>query len=74
MPAAGSGALTAEVVIPIGKAPIATVALPIAFTSDGVTVKEKLLEGNAGGRTVELPGGGRVKRHKNRLEFESENN
>ena len=35
---------------------------------------EKLLEGNAGGRTVELPGGGRVKRHKNRLEFESENN
>jgi hypothetical protein len=46
MPAAGSGALTAEVVIPIGKAPIATVALPIAFTSDGVTVKEKLLEGN----------------------------
>ena len=35
---------------------------------------EKLLEGNAGGRTVELPGGGRVRRHKNRLEFESENN
>ncbi|HKV36529.1 MAG TPA: tRNA lysidine(34) synthetase TilS [Pyrinomonadaceae bacterium] len=34
---------------------------------------EKLLEGNAGGRTVELPGGGRVKRSKNRLEFESEN-
>ncbi|HEY3581709.1 MAG TPA: TilS substrate-binding domain-containing protein, partial [Pyrinomonadaceae bacterium] len=35
---------------------------------------EKLLEGNAGGRVVELPGGGRVKRSKNRLEFESENN
>jgi tRNA(Ile)-lysidine synthase len=35
---------------------------------------EKLLEGNAGGRTVELPGGGRVKRRQNRLEFESENN
>ena len=35
---------------------------------------EKLLEGNAGGRTVELPGGGRVKRSRNRLEFESENN
>jgi tRNA(Ile)-lysidine synthase len=35
---------------------------------------EKLLEGTAGGRTVELPGGGRVKRSKNRLEFESENN
>lgn len=34
---------------------------------------EKLLEGTAGGRTVELPGGGRVRRHKNRLEFESEN-
>ena len=34
---------------------------------------EKLLEGTAGGRTVELPGGGRVKRSKNRLEFESEN-
>jgi tRNA(Ile)-lysidine synthase len=34
---------------------------------------EKLLEGNAGGRTVELPGGGRVRRSKNRLEFESEN-
>jgi tRNA(Ile)-lysidine synthase len=31
---------------------------------------EKLLEGTAGGRTVELPGGGRVKRSKNRLEFE----
>jgi len=35
---------------------------------------EKLLEGNAGGRTVELPGGGRVRRRKNRLEFESESN
>ena len=34
---------------------------------------EKLLEGSAGGRTVELPGGGRVRRSKNRLEFESEN-
>lgn len=35
---------------------------------------EKLLEGTAGGRTVELPGGGRVRRSKNRLEFEFENN
>ena len=35
---------------------------------------EKLLEGTAGGRTVELPAGGRVKRSKNRLEFHSENN
>ena len=35
---------------------------------------EKLLEGTAGGRTVELPGGGRVKRRKNRLKFESESN
>jgi len=34
---------------------------------------EKLLEGSAGGRTVELPGGGRVRRSKNRLEFEFEN-
>lgn len=34
---------------------------------------EKLLEGSAGGRTVELPGGGRVKRIKNRLEFEPKN-
>lgn len=34
---------------------------------------EKLLEGNAGGRMVELPGGGRVSRRRNRLEFESEN-
>ena len=35
---------------------------------------EKLLEASAGGKTVELPGGGRVRRSKNRLEFESENN
>lgn len=35
---------------------------------------EKLLDGSAGGRTVELPGGGRVRRIKNRLKFESENN
>ena len=34
---------------------------------------EKLLEGSAGGRTVELPGGGRVRRIRNRLEFETEN-
>jgi tRNA(Ile)-lysidine synthase len=34
---------------------------------------EKLLEGNAGGRIVELPGGGRVRRHRSRLEFEFEN-
>jgi tRNA(Ile)-lysidine synthase len=34
---------------------------------------EKLLEGNAGGRVVELPSGGRVRRKRNRLEFESEN-
>ncbi len=34
---------------------------------------EKLLEGEAGGRVVELPGGGRVRRKRNRLEFESEN-
>ncbi|HYK22623.1 MAG TPA: tRNA lysidine(34) synthetase TilS, partial [Pyrinomonadaceae bacterium] len=34
---------------------------------------EKLLEGVAGGRVVELPGGGRVRRTRNRLEFESEN-
>lgn len=33
---------------------------------------EKLLEGTAGGRTVELPGGGKVRRSKNRLEFEAE--
>jgi hypothetical protein len=35
---------------------------------------ERLLEGNSGGRTVELPNGGRVRRIRNRLEFESENN
>jgi tRNA(Ile)-lysidine synthase len=35
---------------------------------------EKLLEGSTGGRVVELPGGGRVRRKRNRLEFESENN
>jgi len=34
---------------------------------------EKLLEGTAGGRTVELPGGGRVSRRRNRLEFELKN-
>lgn len=31
---------------------------------------EKLLEGTAGGRVVELPGGSRVRRKRNRLEFE----
>lgn len=34
---------------------------------------EKLLEGNAGGQVVELPGGGKVRRRRNRLEFEFEN-
>src|SRR5215208_5447612 len=34
---------------------------------------EKLLDGNSGGRVVELPSGGRVRRKRNRLEFESEN-
>ena len=38
-----------------------------------VAAVEKLLEGAAGGRVVELPGGGRVRRSRNRLEFESEN-
>ena len=33
---------------------------------------EKLLEGNAGGRVAELPSGGKVRRRRNRLEFESE--
>ncbi|HEU4769708.1 MAG TPA: tRNA lysidine(34) synthetase TilS [Pyrinomonadaceae bacterium] len=33
---------------------------------------EKLLEGSAGGRVVELPGGSRVRRKRNRLEFELE--
>lgn len=35
---------------------------------------EKLLEGSAGGRVVEIPGGGRVTRRRNRLVFEFENN
>jgi tRNA(Ile)-lysidine synthase len=35
---------------------------------------EKLLEGNTGGRVAELPSGARVRRKRNRLEFESENN
>lgn len=34
---------------------------------------EELLEGTKGGRTVELPGGGRVRRSRNRLEFETKN-
>jgi tRNA(Ile)-lysidine synthase len=34
---------------------------------------EKLLERNAGGRVAELPSGGKVRRRRNRLEFESEN-
>jgi tRNA(Ile)-lysidine synthase len=34
---------------------------------------EGLLEGNAGGKLVELPAGGRVRRRRNRLEFEFEN-
>jgi tRNA(Ile)-lysidine synthase len=34
---------------------------------------EKLLAGNSGGRIAELPSGGRVRRKRNRLEFESEN-
>lgn len=34
---------------------------------------EKLLEGSEGGRVVELPSGGRVRRRRNRLEFEVEN-
>lgn len=34
---------------------------------------EKLVEGNSGGRVAELPSGGRVRRRRNRLEFESEN-
>jgi hypothetical protein len=45
VPAAESGTLEVVVVIPAGKVPIATVSSPVAFTSDGVTVKEKLLEG-----------------------------
>jgi tRNA(Ile)-lysidine synthase len=35
---------------------------------------ERLLEGSAGGRVVEIPGGGRVTRRRNRLVFEFENN
>jgi len=35
---------------------------------------ERLLGGNTGGRVVELPGRGRVRRERNRLEFEGENN
>jgi tRNA(Ile)-lysidine synthase len=34
---------------------------------------ERLLEGNSGGKVAELPNGGRVRRRRNRLEFESEN-
>ena len=34
---------------------------------------ERLLEGSSGGKVAELPNGGRVRRRKNRLEFESEN-
>ena len=34
---------------------------------------EKLLEGNVGGRVAELPSRGKVRRRRNRLEFESEN-
>ena len=34
---------------------------------------EKLLDGNSGGRVAELPSGGRVRRRRNRLEFESQN-
>ncbi|HEU4931972.1 MAG TPA: tRNA lysidine(34) synthetase TilS [Pyrinomonadaceae bacterium] len=32
---------------------------------------ERLLEGNSGGKVAELPNGGRVRRRRNRLEFES---
>ena len=35
---------------------------------------ENLLKGNAGGKVVELPSGGRVVRRRSRLEFETENN
>lgn len=34
---------------------------------------ERLLEGNKGGRTVELPKGSRVRRNRRRLEFEAKN-
>lgn len=33
---------------------------------------ERLLEGNSGGKVAELPNGGRVRRRRNRLEFETE--
>ena len=33
---------------------------------------ERLLEGNSGGKVAELPNGGRVRRKRNRLEFEGE--
>ena len=39
-----------------------------------LTAVEKLLEGAAGGRVVELPGGSRVRRVRNRLEFENREN
>lgn len=35
---------------------------------------ERLLENNSGGKIAELPNGGRVRRRRNRLEFESESN
>ncbi len=38
-----------------------------------LTAVEKLLAGRGSGRVVELPGGGRVRRNRNRLEFGSEN-
>ena len=34
---------------------------------------ESLLEGNSGGKVAELPNGGRVRRRRNQLEFETEN-
>ena len=34
---------------------------------------ERLLEGSSGGKVAELPNGGRVRRRRNRLEFETEN-
>lgn len=38
-----------------------------------LTAIERLLEARGSGRIVELPGGGRVRRNRNRLEFGSEN-
>ena len=38
-----------------------------------LTAVERLLDGRGSGRLVELPGGGRVRRNRNRLEFGSEN-